>query len=494
MKQLALPLQTLVSCVLTTAAVGGWALRADGQERFRRTPPLPDSFRELRLPAIESFSLSNGLTVAVTSRPGSPIVSLQVIILAGEADSPAELPHVATLTARMIGHGVKDATRNLSADDMENMIEALGGDFSVTVSTDYTVLTLHVPAEFQDRALDLLKLMVLQPEFSDLEVTTAKRVFSYGLRDMEKNAAFVGRRQLFRALFEGHPYKTSTYSWDVIRHVTPKHLEAFYGRFYRPNNAIIAVSGDVDGPATAQRIGQKFASWIRQNVDRPSLPPLAPNNKERVCFIDLPTSEDFEILVGNLTVPPTSPDYYPFLVLNQVLGGTMGSRLFMNLRESKGYAYDAFSGAEFFRACGVFWASAKVTPQATHAAVQEINKELRALRLEKVVPEEIERAKSFLIGNLPLKFESLESYSEKLAQVAALGLGSTHWNKASDSLMLVDADKVLEVAQRCFPPIPLVVIVGNREWALRALSEFEAVDVYDSTGAFRMTLRKGVEK
>lgn len=482
--------QTVVTCLLVAVLAGGSARPATGQERFRRTPPLPDPFREMRLPSIETTILPNGLVIAVTRRPGFPVVTIQIVVQAGEADSPPDLPSVATLTARMIGR----RTKEFSADDLENMIESIGGDFSVSVSLDHTVLTFHAPAEHTDRALELLRLMILSPEFPELEVATAKRIVSYELRDLERDQEFLGRRQLFRVLFDGHPYKASTFSWDVIRRVTPKDIEAFYGRFFRPNNTVLLVSGDVAPPASNQKLTLPFAPWVRRDVDRTPPPAPKPNAAERVSFVDLPASEDFTVFVGNLAMAPTSLDYYPFLVLNQVLGGTMASRLFMTLRESKGYAYDAFSQATFFKSCGVFWAKARVTPETIGASVQEIIRELRVLAAERIVPDELEQAKSFLIGNLPLRYRSLEGYAEKLAQVVALGLTETDWNRATDSLMLVNADRALEVAQRYFTLVPVVVIVGNRERALPALSGFNTVDVYDSAGAFVMTLVKGVEK
>lgn len=481
-----LPGPALLGFLLIVCSV----IQAGGQERFRRMPPLPDTFRELRLPAIESFPLPNGLTVAVTRRPGSPVTTVQLVVLAGEGDSPRSTPDLATLTARMMGRGTVD----LSADDIEREIDAMGGDFSAAVSVDYTVLTFHVLSEYLDRTLALLRLMILQPEFKELEVSTAKRIYSYGLREMEANPEFTGQRQLLRVLFEGHPYYGSTDSWDVVKYITAKDVQAFFAKYYAPNNAVLILSGDVDGPAAARQIGQQFAAWIRRDVERPAVPPLAPNTKERVCFIDHPTSEEFVIFLGNLAMPPTSPDYYPFLVLNQVFGGTMGSRLFMDLRESKGYAYEAFSEAQFFRAGGAYWAKLRVAPETIHAAVQEVVKEMRALATVKAVPEEIEQAKSFLIGNLPLKLESFEGYGEKLAQVVALGLGAGHWNKASDNLMLVNGEKVLDAAQRYFPPAPVVVIVGNRAWAEQALRDFSVVEIYDITGALKTTLRKGVEQ
>ncbi len=480
----------ILACGLAAALDLGGPARAWGQERFRRTPPLPDAFRELKLPAIGRVTLPNGLTIAATRRPGFPVVTVQVVVLAGEADSPADLPFVATLTARMIGR----RTRESSADETAAMIDAVGGDFSVSVSMDYTVLTFHVPAELMDRALEILRLMVLQPEFSDLEVATAKRVLSYELRDLEKNPEFIGRRQLLRLLFGGHPYGSGTVSWDVIRRITPKDIEAFYGLFFRPNNAVLVVSGDVVPSASDRRLTLPFAPWTRRDVIRAPLMPPPANAAERVCLVDHPAAEDFVIFAGNLAPAPTSPDYYPFLVLNQVLGGTMSSRLFMNLRESKGYAYEAFSEAEFFKSCGAFWAKARVTLQTIGASVQEIEREFRNLAADRIVPDELEEAKSLLIGNLPLRYNSLEGYAGRLSQAVALGLTETDWTRASDSLMLVNADRVLEAARRYLTPVPVVVIVGDRRRALPALGAFESVDIYDSTGAFLMTLRKGEVK
>jgi zinc protease len=473
----------------TATMLSGLVIAASGQERFRRTPPLPDPFQEIRLPEIERIPLSNGLTVAVTRKPHSPLLTLQVVIMAGECDSPERLPGVATLTARMIGQG----GRTYSADSMQEMVESLGGDFSVTVSMDYTVLTFHLPSEFLDRGLELLKLMMLEADFPELEFSTVKRIYYYELQEKEKNPEFTGLRMLLRILFEDHPYRAGTYAEDVIKFVSTKDVAAFYGRFYAPNNAILAVSGDVDPTATARKVSQYFNTWSRRDIDRPARSSPSANLKERVCFIEHPTSEEAVILAGNVIMPPTGPDYFPFLVLNQVLGGTTGSRLFMDLRESRGYAYRAFSGAEFFRACGVYWAKALVPADKIYVSVQEIVKVLKSLAAEKAEPVEIEEAKSYLIGNLPLKFEPLDGYAARLARVIALDLGDGHWNKASDNLMLVNVEKVLQASQKYFPLPPVIVIVGNSQSAVEALRDFRSVEIYDSNGIFKMTLHKGAE-
>ncbi len=482
------PLPAAVAIALALAVAA--PVPAAAQARFRRTPPIPDSFRELKLPEIESFPLPNGLTVAVTRRPGAPLLTLQVVIMAGESDSPSDMPYVASLTARMIGRGTKDR----SSDEMERLIESIGGDFAATVFMDYTVLTLHVLAEQLDRALDILRQMIVVPEFREMDLATARPSLFYDLQARERDPEAMGRRQLEHALFENHPYQTATQGKGRVSYITLKDVRAFFNKFYAPNNAVLVVSGDVEGPIIARKVGRLLGPWIRRDVVKTGFPAPPANDKRRACFVDLPAAEDAVIFVGNLVMSPRSPDYYPFLVLNQVLGGTMNSRLFMNLRETKGVAYTAFSEVAFYRTCGVFWAKARVMPEAIRAAIGEIIREFQAFPSERIEPAEIEEAKSFLIGQLPLRFETLEKYGDQLARVLALGLDAGHWGRASDNLMQVNVDEVPEVARKYLTANPVVVIVGKKEWAGEALKDFGAVEMYDSGGVFQTTLRQGVEK
>lgn len=464
---------------------------APAQERFRRTPPLPDAqTRELRLPLIERATLPNGLSVAACYQPGSPLVTLQLVVRAGEADSPPGLPGVAALTARMIGKG----TKLLSAEYFENMLESMGADYSVDVLMDYTVLTFHVLEEFLDRTLYALRLMALDPEFSERELIAVRRTAFWELFERKKNPEFLGWRQFLRILFENHPYQTATYAEGVIKYITKEDVAAFYARFYRPGNAAVLVSGNIDGAAAVKKVGLHFGAWSGQPVARavPAAPP--PNTRDRVCYVEDDGATDATLFAGNVIMDSADPDFFPFLVLKQVLGGTTRSRLFMNLRESKGYAYYAFSETEFFRDCGVFWARARVTPESIVPAVREIVREIKAMSVEAPVPAEIEEAKSFLIGNLPARFESLEGLADWMARVVALDLDDGQWDKGPERLKLVNGESVRAAAQKYVSGKPLVVIVGRPEWLGLYLRDFDTVEVYDTGGMLLHTLRKGEER
>ena len=162
----------------------------------------------------------------------------------------------------------------------------------------------------------------------------------------------------------------------------------------------------------------------------------------------------------------------------------------MNLRESKGYAYYAFSNLELFKACGVFFTRAKVRPEVTYEAVVETLKELERIMREKIPTFEIEQAKSYLIGNFPLSIETQNKLSMRVAQIQAFQLGEEHWGKYYENIMVIDTDKVFEIAQKYSFHTPVVVIVGDKDILLDYISRFEEVEVYDSKGILQYSMRE----
>ena len=459
-----------------------------GQERFRRTPPLPDSQTvELKLPAVGTSVLRNGLTVATAVQPDVPSVTLQLVVMAGEADSPSALPGLAALTARMIGKG----TRLLSAENLENMVASVGGRFSASTLMDYTVLSMRVLPENLDRAIYVLRVMALEATFSERELAGVRRIAYGELLEQKKDPEVLAWRHLLRRLFEDHPYGTAVYADDVIKFITARDVATFYDRYYRPTNAAVLVSGNIDAADAALKVSSLFGGWAGPPVGRSVIPPPRPNARERVCYVEAPDVANAAVFAGNVIMDASDPDFFPFLVLKQILGGTTRSRLFMNLRESRGYAYYAFSETEFFRSCGVYWARALVGPQAIVPAAREILREIGILAGEPAAAAEIEEAKSYLVGNLPMHFDSPQGFADWMARYVALGLDEAHWDKGPERYKLVNAEQVREVAKVHLSANPLLVIVGRPEWLGLVAGEFAAVEVYDARGKLLRVLPKG---
>jgi zinc protease len=460
------------------------------QDRFRKSPPLPDPLPELRLPSIESAVLSNGLTVAVVRKPSSPAISLRVVVLAGEADSPPKLPGVASVAAHMIGRGAE----LLSPSEIENRIESIGGELAASVSMERTVFTFDVLEEDLDRALEILSAVFLRASFQEQAVDAVERTLYYDLVERQKDPEFAAKRQLMRHLFKGHPFRTAVYNEDVLKNITRADVVAFYDRYYRPNNTVLVLAGNMNLQTASRKVSHYFNTWALRKLERFFLPPPPANLQEQIVFVDIPQAREATIFLGNIVPPATGPDHFPFMVLNQILGGTPGSRLFMNLRESKGYAYYAFSGEDLTRNCGVFWVRARVTPEAIVPSVREILREIGPAAVEKVTSFEIEQAKSFLIGNFPLKNEALSDLASRAAEVRSFDLGDDHWNRYIQNVILVNLERVLETARRVLGPPPVVVIAGSIRELADHIREFDKVDVYDIQGNLKWTINKGVDK
>lgn len=460
------------------------------QERFRKSPPFPDPLESLQLPDIETARLSNGLALAVAYQKDVPFVSLELVIQTGETSSPDSLPGLATFTAEMLSRG----TPLVSASEMEERIEAIGGSFSVTTSLDYSRFSFLFLDEYLDQALEILSLMVLQPAFSDKEIVALRRAKFNELRQNKRDPDFVGRRQLLRILFQNHPCQKSLYNEDVFKSINRGSIVDFYETYYRPNNAILVLAGNLNLNIAVRKVSHYLNTWRKKDLERPFPPPPVPNDAEKICFVDVPQAKDATLIIGNVIFPAADPDFFPFAVLNQVLGGSPHSRLFMNLRESKEYAYFAFSEMEFHRSCGVYYIRARVIPAACYAAVQEILKELGRAAKQNVSTSELEQAKSYLIGNFPLQIDRLDSLTRKIAEIETYSLGEAYWNQFYENIIMVDAARVFGVGEKYLLPRPVVVIVGDKNTLTDHLRDFDRVEYYDTDGVFRYDQTKGVQE
>ena len=468
----------ILLCILNTSLFS--------QERFRRNPPFPDPLPELTLPKIESASLSNGLEVSIIRRQDLPVISIHLIVYAGESFSPDALPGLATFTANMVNKGAV----GLSSSRITETIETIGGKFSSETHPDYSVISFTFLEDYLDTALETLGKMILQPTFPRIEVRNVVRTMHYDLLGRKSSPAFVGRRTLLRILFEEHPYRNIAFNETVTRNLNRDELLSFFEKYYRPNNAKLILIGNLTLRTAVRKVSRYLNTWENKDIETEDINPPQPNETLKLCIVDLPEEEDATITIGNTILLRDYDDYFPTTVLNQVLGGSPHSRLFMNLRESKGYAYFAFSTVEFFKACGILTIQERVRPNVIFESIAESLNEISRISSQVVPDYELEQAKSYLIGNFPLRIEDLEYYSSRLAAIQAFELGEAHWDSYYQSMMLISPENVYEIARQSSLQSPVVVVVGNIQELSPYLQEFD-LEVYDTNGEFQYTIKKG---
>ena len=251
-----------------------------------------------------------------------------------------------------------------------------------------------------------------------------------------------------------------------------------------PNNATLIVVGDVNKDSLLKQIKDNFGDWKKGTVENMkfSTPPV--RNETTLTLVDRPGSIQSNIVIANLAIDRSNPDYFPVLVMNQVLGAGPSSRLFMNLREAKSYTYGAYSNFDTKRLAGNFQATAEVRSPVTGDSLKEFFYELNRIRNEKASEKELKDAKSFLTGIFPLRAETQEGLTNLLVTQQLYDLPGDYLQTYRDKINAVTLDDVERVAKKYISPDKIaIVVVGDAGEVLPQVKTYsKKIEVFDAEG------------
>ena len=462
--------------LLATAAVLLTAASPDrltAQVVDRSKPPVLGPPPALRLPAIQTATLPNGLTLAVVEMHKVPVVDVQVLVDAGAARDPADLPGLATFTALMLQQGA--GTRG--ALDVADEAAFLGAQLNTTATLDGAVASLHVPRRRLEAALDLLADVVLRPSFSDSEVARQRELRRAQLVQQRDEPVAVANVAFPAIVYgPGHPYGHPLNGTDgATTALTRDRVAGFYRSYYRPNDARILMVGDITLAEARGLVAARFGAW--QQGDVPGLAGgTAPTPATRAVYlIDKPGAAQSVIRIGHIGPARSTPDWYALEVLNTILGGAFTSRLNQNLRETHGYTYGAFSQFAARRLAGAFVALASVVTAKTDSSLVEFLRELRRIREEPVPEGELAKAKAYVTLGLPGDFETTGGAAARFREVLGYGLPLDYYDRYIERIGAVTSADVQRVARQYIDPDHFdIVVVGDKaqiEAGIRALNE-----------------------
>jgi predicted Zn-dependent peptidase len=246
---------------------------------------------------------------------------------------------------------------------------------------------------------------------------------------------------------------------------------------------MLAIVGDVTLAEIMPKLERAFGSWQKADVPQTKIPAAPDQGAMRIQLIDRPGSVQTVLQLGNLGIERTNEDYFAVLVMNQVLGGGPAARLFLNLREDKGYTYGAYSnfGGSKFR--GTVVSSSEVRTDVTEGAMKEFMYELNRMRDQKVPAEELENAKRAIVGSFALSLEQPGSLLQNIITQKLYNLPADYWDTYPQKVAAITADEVQRVAQKYLDMGHLhVVAVGDASKAREGLSKYGKVEVYDAEG------------
>ncbi len=431
------------------------------QEVMNKKPTYPpvQPAKDFHFPAFEQKTLANGLQVVVIEHHEIPAVTVEMLFRAGKAFTPATKAGLPTATAQLLHEG----TTSRSSQQIAQAIDSVGGSLSTYSSWDSAAALLQVTSDQLGPGLDLLADVVQRPNFPAEELERWRHQALNNLQVQQEDASYLADAAFERALFTDHPYGLPEEGTpESVQGLTRDDLVSFHREHYVPNEAIIAVVGDVQAADAFARVERAFGAWTRGSEHE--IPKVEPERREkhRIVVIDMPDAVQSEIRVGQIGIPFADPDFFAADVYNSILGGGSSSRLYQEVRNKRGLSYSAGSG--FLKAIqsGPFDASASTKTESTTEALTVMLDTMETLEKAPVPPAELEARKTYLSGVFPLQIETPRGIADKVLEALKYGLGREFIESYRGRIDAVTAEQVRSFAERrMHPESSLIVVVGN---------------------------------
>ncbi len=455
-------MRSLITRGFTSSAVAALALAAGGAsvgaQSFPARPPAPTAIAPAQFPPFQQAVLPNGLKLLVVSNPRLPVLSISISFPAGSQYDPDGKSGTAEMVAGLLTKG--GGTRN--AEAVAAAIEGVGGSISARAGADFLTVNVNVLSDNAPLALQLIADAVMRPTFADKEVELYRTQTLSGLQLSQSDPAAIAARVFARELYGKHPYGRSADPASV-KAIARADLVAFQTSRLAPRGALMVLAGDITLARAQQVVAAAFTGWSGM---RPAAGALLGVESSRtateVVLVHRAGSVQSNVVMGNLTWAPADPRSYAATIANKILGGGADSRLFMILREQKGWTYGAQSGLTRQLGTGYFTASTEVRTEATDSSLKELLTQLHRIRSEPIPAKEFDDAKNSLVGRFPLQVQTADAVASQVSTAQLLGLAPDYVQSYRQKLAAVTPVMALAAAKAAFrPDAALVVVVGD---------------------------------
>jgi len=410
------------------------------------------------MPQVRRMVLPNQLVLLVSEEHSIPLVTLRLLVEAGSRRDPPGKEGLANMTA----NGLLLGTSSYSVTAFNEALDFMGASLGASAERDYATLTLRTLKKDLDRGFDLFMEALTRPTFPDDEVRRQTEKTLAAIQSAEERPGHVAGKAFRSALLPGSPYGHPVKGTEEsLPRITRETILQFRRTFYHPNNAILAVVGDITLDEVRTRLIPRLSQWPRAMIPDEHFTPTFARGPETIAIERHITQAN--IILGHQGVSRNNPDYYALSVMNYILGGGgFGSRLMEEIRVKRGLAYSVVS----YFAPGKYPGLFQVIVQTRNASAQEtislIRQEMERIQTEPVSGEELEKAKKYLIGSFPFRLDTQSKLASFLTQVEYHGLGLDYPEKHASYINAVTQDDVLRVARSYLDPEhAILVVVAN---------------------------------
>jgi len=445
----------------------------------KETPPPPEKIKKLSFPGYNEFTLKNGMEIVAVEQHEQPMVTMYLVFHAGNALDPKGKESLASFTIDQLNKG----TKTKSALQLAEWIESVGGSVGSFSTPDFSAITVSILSDYIDVAYQYLQDVTVNPTFPEDELENFRERTKTALELELSDPNAMARRHFSEVVYGDHPYGKNP-TVESVKAITRDDMVAFYQKNYVANNVLVGAVGDVKANDVRKAMEKYFGGLQAGTPEKVALanpPELA---KTKIFLYHRPGAVQTEIYIGHIGLKPDNPDWPAVNVGNRILGGGSDARLFMNLREAKGWTYGAYSGMAREKDYGSFQAHAAVRTEVTDSAVTEFMKEIERIKTEPVTENDLNNAKSYLIGNFPIQIETPEQIAGKVVENKIVGLGKEELETYRTRLEAVSIGDVTRVMGKYLhPDRSYIVLVGDALQTYDKVSKIAPVELFDIAGA-----------
>jgi len=455
-----------------SAALSALCVLCVNAQTPQATPPPPAPPRSGKFPTPIEQTLPNGLRVIVIERHETPLITAQLLIKNGGEVDPSELAGLADMTADLLTKG----TQSRDATKIAQEIESLGGSLEAGARWDSSYATVSVMSSKIQQAMEILADVVRHPTFKSEEVERLRQQnldsFTLALGDPGSIARFVAARVVFGDSPYGHPVSGTA---ESLTRITGADIAKMHSRYYRPDNAILVIGGDINGKDGQALAMKYFGDWQKPTTPLPAISAAmdaaAAPKTGRVVVIDKPDAGQAAVYLARTGINRKDPDYFRGIVSNSVLSGYSG-RLNQEIRIKRGLSYGAGSSLDTRRDVGPFLASAQTKNESGAIVADLLLGEIGRLSSAPPADVELTPRKAVLIGGFSRNLETVGGLVGQVSSLALYGMGLDEINRYINNVQSINTADIQKFAgTRLDAKTTSIIIVGNAKAFLPELQK-----------------------
>jgi zinc protease len=416
---------------------------------------------DVKLPPITEKTLDNGLLVVVVENHELPVVYMKMVVVAGSLYDTKELGGLASFTADMIRKGTNART----AVEIAESIDFVGGSLNSSASRDAIYVNTNVLVKHFDIALDLLSDIILNPVFDEDEIERKRKKTLSEIIQSKERPSTVCANAFSEMLFRVHPYGHPVIGTrESVGNIAKDDIVNFYETYFRPNNSILLIAGDIEPNDAVARIADAFRGWQKAEIPDLSTTSFIVPEGHEILLIDKPDATQTYIRFGNFGITRDNDDYYSFLVMNYILGSGVSfvNRLMQQVRDDAGLTYDIRTVNEFHLLPGAYYCNTFTENDSTLKAINAAIGIMKDMAENDVSDDEFKNAVSFWSGFYPITLETPSQVANEIIKTEVYNLPVSYIEDFAKNIKNVKKKDIRRIAKRLIDTDNMVfVVVSN---------------------------------